>query len=770
MRSIKIFSLALFLISICLSQERGIGLRESGRANFQSFYKNSWAVVIGINDYITAPKLKYAVRDAEEFTEVLVNYYGFKRENIVKLINREATKENITKAFDKLRSVADKEDRVLVFFAGHGITVPLPDGREKGYILPVDGSQDELITSAISTDQLNEISQLIKAKHLFFIMDACYGGLIFARAQPISPSALDYLEVISTRRARKALTAGGRDQTVLDTGPGGHSVFTYYLIDGLKNRTADLNGDGIITSGELNEYVAPRVTAESNRSQTPEYGILAGDMGGDFVFIPAGAVMKMFNVSITSEPSGADVKINGQTYGKTPLNLRLQSGSYLLEISRGEYEPVSKIIEVGDGFDNSFHYRLEPVSVSIYITSDPGSADVYIDGFRVGTTPSYFKVRKGEHTVLLRKQGYGEKSEKIYAYADTTIRINLEKLLASVLIKSNVPDANIMIKDKVSGNVNVMKMTGNELRVNLPFGNYVISASKEKYASVEKNVNINSSVEYVVNFELVKNVVDFVVNVEGLPDANIFIDGSYYGKGTARIETPVRRTRTVMVEKEGYKRYRAEIPVLDKPAELKVKLEPIKGILKLNTDPTGAFVNIDGSAVGKSPLIAELSYGEHKVTINMPEYKTEEFTIKVINEGEIVKNIVLKERPERIAMRIYKQRVSVKKNLMITNYVLSAVAGVYAFNLNQKANDYYEKYMNSRLLSDIKNYKDKYNDAITKRNIAIGVSAGFAVLGTYFLLKGVSYEEILQEVKSKDVSMLIFPEKETLKFYISFKF
>jgi hypothetical protein len=106
MRSIKIFSLVLFLISICLSQERGIGLRESGRANFQSFYKNSWAVVIGINDYIRAPKLKYAVRDAEEFTEVLLNYYGFKRENIVKLINREATKENIMKAFDKLRSVA----------------------------------------------------------------------------------------------------------------------------------------------------------------------------------------------------------------------------------------------------------------------------------------------------------------------------------------------------------------------------------------------------------------------------------------------------------------------------------------------------------------------------------------------------------------------------------------------------------------------------------------------------------------------------------------
>jgi hypothetical protein len=457
----------------------------------------------------------------------------------------------------------DKEDRVLVFFAGHGITVPLPDGREKGYILPVDGSQDELITSAISTDQLSEISQLIKAKHLFFIMDACYGGLIFARAQPLSPSALDYLEVISTRRARKALTAGGRDQTVLDTGPGGHSVFTYYLIDGLKNRTADLNGDGIITSGELNEYVAPRVTAESNRSQTPEYGILAGDMGGDFVFIPG---------------------------------------------------------------------------------------------------------------------------------------------------------------------------------------------------------------EFIVVPKEAKNSVDFVVKVEEFPDARIYIDGDFVGSGSIKIEVPVRKTRTVMVEKEGYKKYKADVFVSDKPVELKVKLEPIKGILKLNTEPTGAFVNIDDLVIEKSPLTAELSYGEHKITISMPEYKTEEFTINVTNEGEIVKNIVLKEKPERIAMRIYKQKVFIKKILMFASYGASAGVGVYTFILNQMANDYYEKYMNSRFLSDINYYKDMYNKTINKRNIAIGVSAGFAVLGTYFLLKGVSYEEILREVKSKDVSMFIFPEKETLKFYISFKF
>ena len=107
---------------------------------------------------------------------------------------------------------------------------------------------------------------------------------------------------------------------------------------------------------------------------------------------------------------------------------------------------------------------------------------------------------------------------------------------------------------------------------------------------------------------------------------------------------------------------------------------------------------------------------------------------------------------------------------MFVSYGISAGAGVYAFILNKKADDYYRKYTESRFLSDIRNYKEKYNQTIAKRNIAIGVSVGFAVVGTYFLLKGVSYEDILREVKRRDTSMFIVPNKEMLKFYIALKF
>jgi tetratricopeptide (TPR) repeat protein len=77
------------------------------------------------------------------------------------------------------------------------------------------------------------------------------------------------------------LTAGGADEQVADSGPGGHSIFTWTLLQGLDGR-ADLNGDGVITASELAAYVAPAVSQLSR--QTPAFGSLVGSEGGEFVF------------------------------------------------------------------------------------------------------------------------------------------------------------------------------------------------------------------------------------------------------------------------------------------------------------------------------------------------------------------------------------------------------------------------------------------------------------------------------------------------------
>jgi len=247
------------------------------------FYKDSWAVVVGINQYDSWPKLSYAVSDAKSMKTVLQEKFGFPEDHIYALYDKQATRDNIVELLgDTLANPkrVNPEDRVFIFYAGHGMTRKLPSGRDLGYIIPVDAAFDKFHTRSISMTHLRDFSEMIPAKHVYFVMDSCYSGIALTRSGRTQADS-GYLEEITSRTARQILTTGGADQEVADGGPGGHSVFTWTLLQGLGGE-ADLDGNHIITASELGAYVAPSVS--KNSSQTPSFGNMVGSEGGDFVF------------------------------------------------------------------------------------------------------------------------------------------------------------------------------------------------------------------------------------------------------------------------------------------------------------------------------------------------------------------------------------------------------------------------------------------------------------------------------------------------------
>ncbi len=242
-------------------------------------YANSWAILVGIDSYPKWPKLEYAVRDAEGVERLLVQKFGFAQERVITLRNEQATRQGILAAFhDRLaHGGLQPNDRVFVFFAGHGATRKLSSGRDLGYIVPYDADPNNLATDAIPMTEIQNIAESLPAKHALFVMDACYSGLGLTRGA----ANASFLRDNARRLGRQMLTAGGSDQLVADGGPNGHSVFTWTLMQGLGGK-GDLNGDGLITATELAAYVAPAVSSVSQ--QTPAFGSLPGSEGGDFVF------------------------------------------------------------------------------------------------------------------------------------------------------------------------------------------------------------------------------------------------------------------------------------------------------------------------------------------------------------------------------------------------------------------------------------------------------------------------------------------------------
>jgi uncharacterized caspase-like protein len=244
----------------------------------KTHYTNSRALIVGIDKYANASPLSYAVSDASEVHRTLVDELGFPSENIIHLSDAEATKDSILRSYFRFTAQdIDVDERLLVFYAGHGHTKTGSRG-EIGYLVPFDADLSDLAT-LIRWDDLTRNAELIRAKHVFFIMDACYGGLALTRN--LQPGSTRFLKDMMLRDSRQVLTAGKADEVVADSGGPipNHSVFTGHLIEGLRGSAA--TAEGVITASGLMAYVYGKVANDKNSNQTPHYGYFDGD--GDFI-------------------------------------------------------------------------------------------------------------------------------------------------------------------------------------------------------------------------------------------------------------------------------------------------------------------------------------------------------------------------------------------------------------------------------------------------------------------------------------------------------
>ena len=123
-----------------------------------------------------------------------------------------------------------------------------------------------------------------KAKHMLFLVDACYGGLAAVGTRGLEPAKTpNYLEKITNIKARQIITAGGSDEKVIEKPEWGHSAYTMNLLRALKDGLADTNGDGYITASELGLYLNEKVTIDSENQQTPQSRRLTSHEG-EFIF------------------------------------------------------------------------------------------------------------------------------------------------------------------------------------------------------------------------------------------------------------------------------------------------------------------------------------------------------------------------------------------------------------------------------------------------------------------------------------------------------
>ncbi len=261
--------------------KRGVQIVPKTVPALDSVYHQSYAVIIGISAYDKFPALEYALKDARAIEKKLQSL-GFQTTT---LLDRQATRDNILKILgDELPRKAQRNDRVIIFFSGHGRTEETADRKQMGYMIPVDADIRNVRSTAISMDQLRVFSQRLGAKHVIYLIDAGVAGPELGKSGTLSPGERDYLQTITARKAHQILTAGGQGEPIHLIPESGLSIFTASVLEALEG-AADRDAKGFITFSDLAAYVKPRVVEFTKSKQVPYYGNLEGE--GEFVLMAA---------------------------------------------------------------------------------------------------------------------------------------------------------------------------------------------------------------------------------------------------------------------------------------------------------------------------------------------------------------------------------------------------------------------------------------------------------------------------------------------------
>jgi tetratricopeptide (TPR) repeat protein/uncharacterized caspase-like protein len=228
----------------------------------------SYALVIGISKYKNLPpegQLDFPERDAASIFTVLISPEGgqFPVQNVHRLIGAQATLANIRTELESwLPSVAKDDDRVLIYFAGHGF---VSDG--KAYLAPYDINRADIPGTSYPMDQLGSvIGSKIHGKWKVLLTDACHSGAITPEADraQVNRTLLDLNKSLFSMTASR-----DREQSFESTRwGGGHGAFTYFVIKGMEGE-ADSNGDGQVSADELGEYVHTNVRTATEGRQNP---------------------------------------------------------------------------------------------------------------------------------------------------------------------------------------------------------------------------------------------------------------------------------------------------------------------------------------------------------------------------------------------------------------------------------------------------------------------------------------------------------------------
>jgi WD40 repeat protein/energy-coupling factor transporter ATP-binding protein EcfA2 len=343
-----------------------------------TLFRTSHAFLIGINEYEHVNPLKTAVKDASDIAEILgdTQKHGYS----VHLLTNPGKKE-IEDFFAQMKALVHARDRVIFYFAGHGIALN-SGGDPEGFIVPADADprdKDSLISMDLLHDTLNELP----CKHGLLILDCCFAGSFKwstdTRAFSLASGETLYAErfwrfvqhpawqvITSSAHNQKASdlvnhqALGLREEEMTDTQ---NSPFAWAFKQAIDlHSKADISSsrrsDGIVTTTELFLYLREIVldaTQYDNHQSPALFTLRRHDTKGEFIFLNPGHKLNLpeapdhnpYKGLLPYEATQTDAKtFFGRDQAIKEMEIKLEKTSVLV-VSAPSGQGKSSVVKAG---------------------------------------------------------------------------------------------------------------------------------------------------------------------------------------------------------------------------------------------------------------------------------------------------------------------------------------------------------------------------------------------------------------------------------------
>ena len=328
-----------------------------------------------------------------------------------------------------------------------------------------------------------------------------------------------------------------------------------------------------------------------------------------------------------TELDGADVKVDGDSIGKTPLTVTLAPGQHQIIVTANDGRSAEQQIEVKSGSKKLDLKIALPEAggngeSTLAVLSEPGNARVLVDGTVAGTTPFNGPITPGQHVIAVEADGRLRQERQVTARQGRDVQLSFSLPAMpkdpAISIESDPAGALVTIDNKERGRTPYVGP--------LVAGAHQVVLKLEGHRSVATDLQMPKDRDMSLRLELPTGSASgnprLTVSSQPL-GATVLIDGKEVGP-TPWSDEVKPGERKVAVALEGFKPDERKVPVVagrDADVSFALARAPGPGKLHIETEPIGAAVVIDEAQVGTSPYNGEVPPGEHQLLVSLDRYR-----------------------------------------------------------------------------------------------------------------------------------------------------